>query len=108
MTSGETSGAGQGAVFLPEAADRRLAGAEGLRLGVVPAHHDNTAVLVIVVQRALHEAADAAILERDVAGRPDQIAMAQTALGHRLVIIGKTEMDPFELGAVDPARPQHP
>src|ERR1700693_2133918 len=101
-------GAHQRAVFLPEAADRRLAGAEGLRLGVVSAHHHDAAVLVIVVERALHKAADAAILQCDIAGRADEIAVAQPALGHRLVIVGKAEMHPFELGAVDAARPQYP
>src|SRR5580704_5107044 len=96
--------AGQRAVFLPEAADRRLAGAKVLRLGVVPAHHHDAAVVVVVLQRALHEAADAAIFHRDIAGGADQIALAQSALLHRLVIAVEAEMHPFELGALDPAR----
>src|ERR1700693_6052615 len=93
------SGAGQRAVFLPEAADRRLARAEGLRLGVVPAHHHDAAVVVVVVERALDKAADAAILERDIPGRANQVALAQAALGHRLVVALEAEMDPFEIGA---------
>src|SRR5437660_7089689 len=98
------SGAGEGAIFLPEAADRRLAGAESLRLGVVPAHHHDAAVVVIVLQRALHKAADAAVFERDIAGRTDQIALAQPALGHRLVITLEAEMHPLQFSALDPAR----
>src|SRR5205823_10073456 len=97
------SGAGEGAVFLPEAADRCLAGAEGLRFSVVPAHHHDAAVVVVVLQRALHKAADAAVFERDIAGGADQIALAQPALGHRLVIALEAEMHPFELGPLDPA-----
>src|SRR2546423_3468153 len=104
MTSGETSGAGQGAVFLPEAADRRFAGAEGLRLGVIPAHHDNAGVLVVVAYPALDQPADAAILHRDIAGRADQITLPQPAFGHRLVVVLKAQMDPFELGLFEPAR----
>src|SRR5215212_3906961 len=61
--SQKKSGAHHRAVFLPEAADRRLAGAEGLRLGLVAAHHHDAAALVIVLQCALHEAADAAVLK---------------------------------------------
>src|ERR1043166_7381301 len=102
------SGAHERAVFLPEAADRRLAGAESLRLCVMPAHHDDAGVVVIVLQGALYKAADAAILERDIAGGADEIAVAQAALGHRLAVIGKAEMDPVELRFVDPARPQYP
>src|SRR5213080_4816360 len=101
------SSAGESAVFLPETADRRLAGAEGLRFGVVPAHHHHAAVLVVVLQRALHKAADAAVFERDIAGRADQVALAQPALGHRLVIALEAEMDPFQFGAIDPARADH-
>src|SRR6266852_7278665 len=97
------SGAGEGAVFLPEAADRRLAGAERLRLGVMPTHHHDAAVVVVVLQRALHKAADAAVFERDVARRADQIALAQPALCHRLVVALETEMHPFQFGALDPA-----
>src|SRR5258708_10678253 len=67
------SGAGQGAVFFPEAADRRLAGPEILRLGVVAAHHHDATVVVIVLQRALHKAPDAAVFPRAFAGRADPI-----------------------------------
>src|SRR5712692_3271573 len=96
------SDAGQRAVFLPEAADRRLAGAEILRLGVVPAHHHDAAVVVVVVERALDKPADAAVLERDIPGRADQVALAQPAFGHRLVVALEAEMHPFEVGALDP------
>src|ERR1700756_3186493 len=96
--------AGQRAVFLPEAADRSLAGAEGLRLGGVAAHHHDTAVFVIVVQRPLNKATDAPILHRDITGSADEIALAQPALGHRLVVVFKAQMDPFELGLLEPAR----
>src|SRR5438132_8179983 len=101
------SSAGESAVFLPETADRRLAGAESLRFSVVPAHHHDAAVVVVVLQRALHKAADAAVFERDVAGWADQIALAQPALGHRLVVALEAEMHPFELGPLDPARADH-
>src|ERR1700730_15310372 len=98
------SAAGQGAVFLPEAADRRFAGAEGLRLGVISAHHDNPGVLVVVAYTALDKPADAAILHRDIAGRADQIALPQPAFGHRLVVAVEAQMDPFELGFFEAAR----
>src|SRR5215472_13236574 len=98
------SGAGQGAVFLPETADRRLAGAEGLRLGVISAHHDDAAVLVVIVQRALHEAADAAILHRDVSGRADEITLPEAPFDHRLVIVLEAQMEPLELGFFEAAR----
>src|SRR5260370_12341118 len=98
------SAAGQGAVFLPEAADRRFAGAEGLRLGVVPAHHDNAGVLVVVAYPALDQPADAAILHRDIAGGSDQITLSQPAFCHRLLIVLETHIDPFELGLFQSAR----
>src|SRR6202000_2884941 len=90
------SSAGHGTVFLPEAADRRLAGAEGLRLRLVPAHHDDAALVVVVLQRALHKTADAGVFHRDIAGGADQIALAQPALLHRVVIGVKAEMHPVE------------
>src|SRR5271163_4622764 len=99
------SAAGQRAVFLPEAADRRFAGTEGLRLGVIAAHHHDAGVLVVVAYPALDEAADAAVLHRDIAGGSDQIALPQPAFGHRLVIVLEAQMDPFELGLFEPARP---
>src|SRR5215831_14614935 len=86
------SGAGQRAVFLPEAADRRLAGAERLRLGIVAAHHDDAAVLIVVTNGALHEAPDATVFHRDIPGRANQIALPQAPLGHRLVIVLETQM----------------
>src|SRR5580704_11488144 len=98
------SAAGQGAVFLPEAADRRFAGTEGLRLGVIPAHHDNPGVLVVVAYSALDQPADAAILHRDIAGGSDQIALPEAPFGHHLVVILEAQMDPFELGLFEPAR----
>src|ERR1051325_4556699 len=102
------SGAHDGAIFLPETAVSRLSGPEGLRLGPVPAHHTHAAALIVVLQGALHKAADAAVLQRDIAGRADQIALAQPALGHRIVIVVEAEMHPVELGLVDSARPDHP
>src|SRR5690349_442956 len=104
----EASGAGQGAVFLPEAADRGLAGAKGLRLGIVSAHHHDTAVVVIVAYPALDQPADAAILHRDVACGADQIALPQPALRHGPVVVVKSDMNPFELGFLEPARADHP
>src|SRR3954469_23199577 len=98
------SAAGQGAVFLPEAADRRLAGTEGLRLGVIPAHHHDTGVLVVVAYPALDEPADAAVLHRDIPGSADQIALPEAPFGHRLVVVIEAQMDPFELGLFEPAR----
>src|SRR6516165_2700731 len=102
------SAASQRAVFLPKAADRSLAGTEGLRLGIVAAHHDNTAVLVVVAQRALDKTADAAVLHRDIPRGADQIALPQAAFGHCLSVILEAEMDPFELGLLEPARADHP
>src|SRR5260221_10289437 len=98
------SAAGRGALFLPEAADRRFAGTEGLRLGVIPAHHHTPGALVVVTYAALEEPADAAILHRDIAGRADQIALPQPAFGHCLVVVLKAQVDPFELGLFEPAR----
>src|SRR5216683_7559811 len=100
--------ADQGAVLLPEAADRRLAGAKRLRLGVIAAHHHDTAVVVVEAQGALSKAADATVLHRDVPGGADQIALPQAPLGHRLVVVLEAQMDPVELGLFEAARPDHP
>src|SRR5215472_11395556 len=102
-----SSVADQRAVLLPKTADRRLAGAEGLRLRVVAAHHHHAAVFVVEAQRALDKAADATILHRDVAGGPDQIALPQTPFGHRLVVVFEAQMYPVELGLFEAARPHH-
>src|SRR5579871_3995173 len=102
------STAHQRAVLLPEPADRRLGGAEALRFRLVPAHHDDAAPAVVVAQGALHQPADAAVLQRDEAGGADQIALAQATFLYRGIVLGKAEMNPVELGAVDAAGPQHP
>src|ERR1019366_6140352 len=98
----------QPAIMLPEPADRRLTGWERLRFRLVPAHHDEARAVVVVMQRALHEPADAPILHRDIPRWADQIPLTQPAFGHRLVIRVEAEMDPFEFGLVDTAGPDHP
>src|SRR6516165_9686014 len=100
--------ADQRAIFLPETADRRFAGAERLRLGIVAAHHHHPAVVVVETQCALHKTADAAILHRDVAGGADEVALAQAPLGHYLIVVLEAQMDPVELGLVETARPDRP
>src|SRR6266481_7446893 len=99
--------ADQSAVLLPETTDRRLAGAERLRGGVVATHHHDPAVVVVEAQSALDEAADATVLHRDVPGGADQITLPQPPFGHRLVVVLEAQMDPVELGLLDTTRPDH-
>ena len=44
----------------------------------------------------------------DVAGRTHQIALAQAAFGHRLVVVFEAQMDPVELGFFETARMDRP
>src|SRR5512145_981995 len=69
-------------VRLPKAAHRSLGGARLLRLGALAAHVDHRHLVPRRRDSALHEAADAAVLHRDVAGRPDQVGLLEAATLH--------------------------
>src|SRR5690348_16828324 len=87
----------QRAVVFPEATDRCFAGPEVLRLSFMAAHHNQAGAIIVVLQCALHETADAAILHGDIARCADQIALTQSPFGHRLVVRVETKMDPLKL-----------
>src|SRR6266849_6036360 len=76
-------------VGLPEPAHRGLGGARLLRLGALAAHVDHGQLVARRRDSALHEAAHAAVLHRDVAGGPDQVRLLHAAALHEAVEPGR-------------------
>src|SRR5207245_2669509 len=68
------------AVPLPEPAHGGFGRARVHRLRALAAHVDDRELVARGGRAALHEATDAAVLHRDVAGGPDQVGLAQPPL----------------------------
>src|SRR5437763_9302223 len=89
------------AVRLPEAAHRSLGDAVVVGGNARAAHLHDREQIRGGGDRALHEAWRGAVLHRNIAGRADQIGLAQAALGHLRVIADKAEAGPHELRLVE-------
>src|SRR5229473_2879264 len=92
------------AVGLPEPAHGGFAHAAFLRRGAAAAHLDHRLLAVRAADAALHEARGGAVLHRDVAGRADEIGLAQAQLRHRVVVVDIAEAGPHQLGALEALR----
>ena len=75
---------------------------------LTPAHLDDRAFVLGPRDRALDEAADRAILHRDIAGRPDQIGLLQSPFGHHRIVVLEADIGPLQFGLVRPFRQDQP
>src|SRR5438477_5841735 len=92
------------AIRLPEPAHRRFGRTRLLRLRLFPAHVDDRDLVRRRRGTALHEAADAAVLHRDVARGTDEVRLLEPAPLHRRVVVREAEVRPVELHRVGALR----
>src|SRR6516225_7664596 len=106
--SGSDSKSHVAAIVLPEAAHGRLADPALLGGGAAAAHLDERLFVAGAAGATLDEAGGGAIFERDESGGTDEVRLAQPSLGHDVVVGGKAEAGPHQLGLVEAARHDPP
>src|SRR5262245_61184293 len=92
------------AIRLPETSHRGFRYARFARRDLAAAHLDECLPFAGAAHAALHETRRGAVLERDEAGRADQVGLPQAALGHGFVIARIAEAIPDALGLADALR----
>ena len=88
------------AIGLPETAHRGLGGARVLRLRAFAAHVHHGELVARGGGAALHEAAHAAVLHRDITGRAHEIELLEPPAMHLGRVVGEAEVRPVQLHRV--------
>src|SRR5882762_1651943 len=88
-------------IKFPEAAHGRFRGAGCHRAGALATHLDHRVVVEVATNALFDEGANGAVFHRNIAGRPDQIALL--AADHRLLwrVLFEAEHGPDQLAAID-------